>query len=143
MDRAIRGSAGSARRKSFEELFFDGDFRTPLGLESAGAWSELLDCVRAGPSASNKQPWRVVRQGYAWHFYCQHTAGYGKGSLVFNLLGLADLQRLDLGIAMCHFDLTNHELGLNGYWSVTDPGLQLPDEKTVYIATWQLDSSTE
>jgi len=31
--------------------------------------------------------------------------GYGKGSALFAVLRLADLQRVDLGIALCHFEL--------------------------------------
>lgn len=138
----FRRAARSETRLAWQKLLFDADFETILTTENAGEYQHALEMVRVAPSASNKQPWRIVRQGHAWHFYCQRTAGYGKGSLVFNLLGLADLQRLDLGIAMRYFDLTNRELGLNGRWSVADPGLQLPDEKTVYVATWQPDSST-
>ena len=44
---------------------------------SLGAQRNLdcLEMVRIAPSASNKQPWRVVRDGPAWHFYCQRTPG--------------------------------------------------------------------
>lgn len=136
----FRRAARSDTRLPWQKLFFDSGFETVLTTENAGEYQLALEMVRVAPSASNRQPWRIVRKGQAWHFYCQRTPGYGKGSLVFNLLGLADLQRLDVGIAMCHFDLTNRELGLNGHWRVTDPGLPVPDEKSVYIATWDLDS---
>jgi len=133
----FRRAARSDTRLAWEKLFFDGGFDTSLTTDKAGEFRQALEMVRIAPSASNWQPWRIVRQGQVWHFYCQRTPGYGKGSLVFNLLGLVDLQRLDVGIAMCHFELTNRELGLNGRWSVEDPGPGLPDEKTVYIATWE------
>jgi hypothetical protein len=137
----FRRAARSDTRLPWQDLFFSGGFETALTTEAAGEYQPGLEMVRIAPSASNKQPWRIVHEGRAWHFYCQRTPGYGKGSLVFNLLGLADLQRLDVGIAMCHFDLTNRERGLRGGWFVSDPGLQVPDETTVYIATWQPDSS--
>jgi hypothetical protein len=137
----FRRAARSDTRLAWEKLFFDGGFDVPLAPDNAGQLRQALEMVRIAPSASNRQPWRVVRQGQAWHFYCQRTPGYGKGSLVFNLLGLVDLQRLDVGIAMCHFALTNYELGLDGRWSVQDPGLGLSDEKTVYIATWNPEMS--
>ena len=73
------------------------------------------------PSASNKQPWRVVRRGDDWHFYLQRTKGYGKGSALFAVLRLADLQRVDLGIALCHFELAARELGLAGEWVLDEP----------------------
>jgi nitroreductase len=136
----FRRAARSDTRLPWQNLFFSNGFDTPLTIDSAGEFRQSLEMVRIAPSASNRQPWRIVRKDRAWHFYCQRTPGYGKGSLVFNLLGLADLQRLDVGISMCHFDLTNRELGLNGHWRVTDPGLPVPDEKSVYIATWELDS---
>ncbi len=94
------------------------------------------------PSATNKQPWRIVRRGGDWHFYLQRSKAYGKGSarasLAFGLLRIADLQRVDLGIAMCHFDLVARELGLSGAPVVDGPA----DSATLppgaeYSATWR------
>ena len=89
------------------------------------------------PSATNKQPWRIVRAGLDWHFLLRRTKGYGKGSPVFKLLRIADLQRIDLGIAMCHFALVARECGLDGRWVVDDPGPALPDHGVEYTATWR------
>ena len=94
-----------------------------------------LEMVRWAPSASNKQPWRIVRIGDAWHFFLQRTKGYGKGTLLFRMLRLADLQRVDIGIAMCHFELTARSLGLSGRWSIEDPKLKMA-ENTEYTITW-------
>jgi hypothetical protein len=124
------------RRLPWEKLFFDGSFEHCLLPEAAGEYSPALAMLRIGPSASNKQPWRVLREGHRWHFYCQRTPRYGKGTWLFVLLHLADLQRVDMGIAMCHFELTARELGLSGAWAVSDPGLAPVDENTLYIATW-------
>jgi nitroreductase len=133
----LRRGARADRRQPWERLFFDGSFGKPLArAELTGGYAQALEMVRIAPSASNKQPWRVVREDSRWHFYCQRTPGYGKGSWVFTLLRLADLQRLDVGIAMCHFELTADELGLEGAWRVADPGLRPIDERTLYIATW-------
>jgi hypothetical protein len=89
------------------------------------------------PSATNKQPWRIVRRGDDWHFYLVRTKGYGKGSPWFKLLRIADLQRVDLGIAMCHFELVARESGRDGLWVVEDPGLALPAPGIEYTATWR------
>ncbi len=59
-ERFMRSVAGSDQRKPFRELFFAGDFSSPLDLDAVGDWAEPLEMVRIGPSASNKQPWRVV-----------------------------------------------------------------------------------
>jgi nitroreductase len=89
------------------------------------------------PSASNKQPWRIVRRGRDWHFYLQRTKGYGKGSAIFVMLRLADLQRVDLGIAMCHFELAARELGLEGAWALDEPAVGPLGRGVEYTATWR------
>jgi hypothetical protein len=131
----IRKQMNANRRLPMEQLFFTDTFARPLVMESAGPYADPLEMVRLAPSASNKQPWRIVRIGNAWHFYLQRTKGYGKGTLIFGILRLADLQRVDMGIAMCHFELTARFLGLRGHWIVEDPKLKVPDN-TEYTVTW-------
>ena len=125
------------QRQPWDALFFDGRFGIPLKQELTGNYQQPLEMVRIAPSAKNKQPVRIIRDGHHWHFYCQRTPGYGKGTLLFTLLRAADLQRIDIGIAMCHFELTAHEQGQSGSWIVNDPGLPVPDQHTLYVATWK------
>jgi len=127
-DRFFQFSAGSDQRKEWSELFSDGDPETPLSRESAGRYETPLECVRKGPSASNKQPWRIVRDGRDFHFTLARTPGYDK------MIKEIRLQNVDMGIAMCHFELASRELGLAGSWSVRDPGA--PSGGREYIATW-------
>ncbi len=108
----------------------------PLAPAPAGVHSAALAARRGAPSASNRQPWRVVRDGGGFHFYLSRTKGYGRGSLMFRLLRLPDLQRVDLGIAMCHFELVARECELPGRWESRDPGLARPENGTEYVATW-------
>ncbi len=127
--------ARAKKRKPREELFFDGDFATPLLPARAGAYAEALVMVRLGPSASNRQPWRIVKEGGhdVFHVFINRTAFYS--GIVANAAG-GDLQRLDMGIACCHFELTARELGRAGRWEVlAPPGIGLPD-RTTYVATW-------
>jgi nitroreductase len=121
---AARLATGAARRKSWGELFFDGGFRTPLpaprtasgasgGSDPADPYELALEMVRLAPSAQNRQPWRVVRTGTAdrprFHFFRHRPPG---------LLSLRpDWQRLDIGIAMAHFELTLAEAGVHGRWA--------------------------
>jgi nitroreductase len=133
----IREREEGARRLPADELFCADEFGEPLGLERAGGYGGALAPVRMAPSATNKQPWRVVRRDGDWHFYLLRTKGYGKGSPWFKLLRIADLQRVDLGIAMCHFALVARESGLDGRWVVEDPGLALPGPGIEYTATWR------
>jgi len=124
------------RRLPGEQLFFEQSFGQALAPEAMGSYAEPLEMVRLAPSASNKQPWRVVHNSDGWHFYLQRTKGYGSGSLVFRLLRLADLQRMDIGIAMCHFELTARQLGLTGGWLVAEPDIKRLDDNTEYIVSW-------
>ncbi len=134
VDRLIRRGAGSRSRLPWERLFFDASFDRPLSRQAAGAYAEPLEMVRLGPSASNKQPWRVVRGVGAWHFYLRRTPGYLEG--LGGLFVRADLQRVDLGIALCHFELTAREAGLAGRWALDQPDVEPPDELTEYTASW-------
>jgi hypothetical protein len=133
-DHWVRRSAGSDHRLPPEKLFFEahGD---ALELSSAGDYAEVLEAVRWAPSASNKQPWRLVRSGDAWHFYLERTRGYSKGALS-SLIKMADLQRVDIGIAMCHFELAARERQSGGRWVVEPPRQDAASAKWEYTATW-------
>jgi hypothetical protein len=132
MDRIIRGGAGAEHRYPSPQLFFRERFGQPVSFEDAGPYAPALEMVRQAPSASNKQPWRIIQDGSAWHFYVQRTPGYRSARLV----QLPDMQRVDLGIAMCHWELTAGELGLPGHWLVQKPAIAEPDSTAEYTATW-------
>jgi len=134
VDVAIRQGAGSNNRLPWEKLFFDGAFDTPLAGESAGDYDVPLEMLRLAPSASNKQPWRVVKDKDRWHFYLQRTPGYGRR--ILGLVKLDDLQRVDIGIAMSHFTLTAEELGLQGQWDINEPDIKKPGILTHYVVSW-------
>lgn len=131
-DSIVRFAAGSNNRKAWEELFYGNSFESGLRQTDAAAYTLPLEMVRLAPSASNKQPWRIVRDSNKFHFYLQHTKGYAK------MVGY-DIQRLDIGIAMCHFDLSARESGISGSWQVQAPSsVKLPQECD-YIVSWVED----
>lgn len=130
----LRKRISADERLPISQLCFEGGFDTPL-LPADEIEHEVLRMVRLGPSASNKQPWRIVRVGNLYHLYLQRTKGYSEGILQ-RFLGAEDLQRVDMGIAMCHFELTARQLGWEGSWQRQDPGLQLPNEYIRYTASW-------
>ena len=118
----MRKGVRADSRFGFHELFFSGDFRTPLTPENAGPFRDALEMVRWAPSAVNKQPWRAVVSGSEVHFYEKHSKGY------VDARGW-DLQKVDMGIALCHFmEITKGELIIN------DPGIQT-EEDIEYTAT--------
>ena len=87
--------------------------------------------MRWAPSAVNKQPWRVIWDGRAAHFYEKKNRGYVSAS------GW-DLQKIDLGIALCHFSRALAEKGITAAFGINDPGLTAPQD-TEYIASFGLD----
>lgn len=124
-DAAMRRAMHSDARQPFEALFFEGGFDTPLPPARAGIYADALEAVRLAPSAVNKQPWRIVKQGDEFHFY-------KKSSLPATPKG--DVQKLDIGIALAHFVLALEEQGLAGRVAEADPGIA-HDEDTEYILT--------
>jgi nitroreductase len=125
----MRRLAGSKNRKPWEELFFNLSFDNKLTKAEAGIYAEALEMVRLAPSASNKQPWRIVRDNDKLHFYLQHTKGYSSA------LGF-DMQRIDIGIAMCHLDFTLKEAGVEGQWKKSKPEIKDMNELSEYVVTW-------
>jgi hypothetical protein len=59
---------------------------------AAGRYLDPLEMLRLGPSASNRQPWRVIKeQGRdIFHLYLRRSKGYDK------LIKAVDLQRMDI-----------------------------------------------
>ncbi len=129
-DRLVRRLAGSEHRKDWKELFFKEGFHNSLNLSEANDYANALEMLRLAPSASNKQPWRIVQQDDFFHFFVCRKKGYGK------LLGY-DIQRLDIGIAMYHFQAVAAKDDLKGKWLYNSPRLELPDSQTKYIISWQ------
>ena len=130
----MRFKINAINRNEWEGQFFSRKFGAPLTVEEAGRYTNPLEMVRLAPSASNKQPWRIVKIEGAWHFFLERTKGYGDG-IIFKFFRLADIQRLDIGIAMCHFELTARQLKLAGEWKIQEPNLERP-EQTEYVASW-------
>lgn len=127
-EKVMRKGVKADERLPFGSLFFEGDFQNALDRERAKDLEPILEAVRRAPSAVNKQPWRAVVIGNAVHFYEQHSKGYVDKS------GW-DLQKVDLGIALCHFALAAEALGSSPRFSLDDPDLPCP-EGVEYIASY-------
>jgi nitroreductase len=126
---AMRTIAKADQRKSWNQLFFQKDFVTPLSKEEASEFAFPLEMVRLGPSASNKQPWRLVAEGGAWHFYEQSAPMYSRA---FSY----DIQKIDMGIAAAHFDFAVSEKGIKGHFETgLHPKIKAPNN-VVYAFSW-------
>ena len=128
----MRKNMRADERAPFESLFFKGDFDHPLGEDEAGALLEPLLMVRWSPSATNKQPWRLVVDGEKVHFYVHKTKGYAREST-------GDIQKVDMGIAACHFQIAAQDSGLEGTFVKSDPGIAAP-EATDYVTTFVISN---
>lgn len=114
-------------RMRFEELFFDESLETPLTAQKAGDAANALEMVRWAPSAVNKQPWRIIVQKDTYHFYEKKDKGY-----VSDAAG--DLQKIDVGIALCHFMLSMEAKQTAAEFILSDPDIEIrPDME--YIAS--------
>ena len=125
----MRKGLKADNRKAFETLFFKQSFDTALHIADAGVFADALEAVRWAPSATNGQPWRAVVDGDTVHFYEAKT-------MRDNPLG--DIQKVDIGIALSHFDLIREEDGIKGSFVFADPGLASP-ENTHYIVSFRRD----
>ncbi len=128
-DSLVRFMAKGNSRKPWSDLFFNESFSTPLSLSQAGAYQRALEMVRVAPSASNKQPWRIIKDKKMYHFYENKSPGYSKA------FGY-DIQRIDMGIAACHFHLSAAEKGLIGeYKKISNPLTDVPNGNH-YVFSW-------
>ena len=128
-ERLVRSVVKADQRKPWKDLFFNDSFSEPLSEVDAGAYAFPLEMVRLAPSASNKQPWRIVREKNAFHFYEAVAPGYA------DRLGF-DVQRIDMGIAACHLHLAALDKGLNGEFHINPPCVLNPPMNTHYVFSW-------
>lgn len=122
----MRSSIKADKRKPWSELFFEKSTGSPMIQDEAGDYEIPLAMVRLGPSASNKQPWRIMHEENKYHLYLCRTKGYGLTSY--------DLQKNDMGIAKCHFETAAVELGLKGRWDRIPEVDRIKDWE--YVVSW-------
>lgn len=133
-DSAMRKGLKADQRLGWEQLFFKGEFGQPLSRTDAALYEKALEAVRLAPSATNKQPWRVVEEEGSFHFFEQKARGMAKDPST-------DIQRVDLGIALCHFGLMAESAQLAGRWARVEMDgdarqkLHVPDD-AAYTVSW-------
>lgn len=111
-------------RKSSDVLFFSDDFNKTIQHD------DVLEGVRLAPSASNKQPWRIVVKGDFYHLYLEEDKKYN------NALPIK-VQYLDMGIAMYHLEYMLSDRGISGKWIIENPNIQVPNENFIYIISYK------
>ncbi len=123
----LRSSLKAKSRNPWEEIFFEEKETnfSPLDKYLLGDYATCLEMVRLGPSAKNGQPWRIIKeeQKNNFHFYRANSHQYA---------------RLDIGIAVCHFDLTRKEKELEGKWEIKESKKikQIVPDEWLYTISW-------
>jgi nitroreductase len=122
-DGALRRRVRGSTRKAWPEIFFDGAFERPIAgpadlarLSLDPVWAEALEGLRLSPSASNKQPWALVKTQEGWELHLRRDKGYYPR--LARWLGMVDMQANDMGIAMVHLALEARERSLPGEWAI-------------------------
>lgn len=64
----MRTTMKSSERKPWSELFYQEKFGVSMSEKDADDYAVCLEMLRLAPSAKNQQPWRVLKQGNAYHF---------------------------------------------------------------------------
>lgn len=123
----MRKGVGADLRMPAEKLFFDGAWDVALPAEKQAAYDDLLEMVRWAPSAVNRQPWRIIVSDNDFHFFEKKDKGYAGEKT-------GDLQKIDVGIALCHYVMGLEEQGKKPEILIADPGITVPDG-VEYIAT--------
>lgn len=127
-EKLMRSAIKADERQPFEKLFFENSFAQGLTAKSAGQFAEALEMVRLAPSAVNKQPWRAVKCGNTFHFFKKKSKGMATE--------LFDIQKIDIGIALAHFDLTLKDGGINGNFVTKELGFEV-DDPLEYIISYE------
>ena len=126
----MRKGVKADTRLGFEELFYDSDFDTPLAEEKAGKLKTALELVRLAPSAVNKQPWRIVIKDGRAHFYEKKNKAHADADSW-------DVQKIDIGIALAHFEIGAAHEGITAEFEISDPGIPAA-QGTQYMASFVL-----
>ena len=127
-EKMMRKGVKADSRFSFEDIAYWGSFDTPLTADAAGKLFLPIEAVRLAPSAVNKQPWRIVVMDGIVHFYLKRSKNLN-GSKI-------DMQKIDMGIALCHFALTEKEQGFSTEFMIEEPNITCKDGME-YIASYK------
>lgn len=130
LEKITKASLGSKKRKDWDKLFFLDDFTKVLTKADAGIYEDVLEMLRLAPSATNSQPWAVVKEGNKFHFFCNY-----KNTLNDDV---KKIKHIDIGIALSHFHQTAMSKGLNGNLQVEDIGFSIPDNMR-YVLSYVAD----
>ena len=128
-ENVMRLALHADKREDFSKLFFKNDFFSPLSEEDCLDLLPAFLNVRKGPSAINRQPWRLLLDEKTIHFYEHQTIPKGE---------FGDVQLFDIGIAYTLFTLSLTQLNKPYHLSFANPDISTsPQDK--YVLSVVLD----
>ncbi len=130
MEALTRKALKASSRKNWSEMFFENDFQHPLSEQAAGDLRDAFENLRWAPSATNQQPWRVVKSGNEYHFYVSYKPDMKEEEIL--------IKYVDLGIGISHFDLTSKAQGKKGHFERKDVSGNAPED-THYVTSWIME----
>lgn len=125
-EKAMRFIIKADKRLKWTDIFYLDTFKEELSLgglkDDKTTLMSALEGVRLGPSASNRQPWRLVLDDAAnkVHFFLFEDPKYSGNRMGFSM------QHIDAGISMYHFQATAEENKFTGKWLDENPELETP-----------------
>lgn len=127
----MRKTMKSDKRKPWEEIFFQNSFKNSLSRKDANEYVNALEMLRLAPSATNAQPWRVVKKQGVYHFFETHKSNANESEKM--------IKKVDVGIALSHFHQTVLEDQLPGRFEKwEDIKIDIPDNAN-YIISWNIE----
>lgn len=129
LEKFTKSMLGSAKRKNWEDIFYLDNFSENLSKERAGEYALPLELFRLAPSATNAQPWAVVRQENVFHFFNNYKNNIDNG--------VRRIKHLDLGIGLAHFHQAAMSKGLDGEFAIRNIDFDIPQDmhyRISYIA---------
>ncbi len=134
-DKLVRKLAKADKRKDNSELFFKFEKSKglyPILLENEhDNISTILEMLRIAPSASNKQPWRIIVENSTLNLFWDVDIKYN------SMIKTHNIQALDMGIALCHLIHSTSDLGLKHNLEFFAPNIT--DVKWRYIASLKIE----
>lgn len=118
-EKLARFTLGSKNRKPFDDLFYYGDFKTPVPTDNR--FREALEMLRLSPSSTNSQPWRALVDGLTVHFYYKPKS---------------PASVLDTGIGICQFFETEKFYGRRGRFATLSSAPLPPPDNWRYLVSY-------
>lgn len=123
----MRSVVGARKRKPWGEIFSDSTFGTPFAESGEDPLHKILKAVHMAPSASNKQPWRLLADKNHLHLFIKRDEKYDR------IYKSHFIQDIDMGIAAAHIELASKELGMAGEWVK----MEIRESRYEYVLTWR------